>query len=295
MKKPISITAANGLYLASMLLVAAMSIWMQMHSFSWGPLVIELACVLLPTLVFFRAGKTGPGGEHKLALPNWKIGLVSLMMGSGCWMVGVYLNSLGIGLQGLRPSLEASLQPATPWQAAWVFLGVALAAPVCEQLLFSGTLQPAYERFGPLVGILVSGLFFAFFHLRLLGLISLIPLGLLLGYTFYRTRSIASAMVLQFGNNVLAAGLIIAGGLFPKRVPQLPTLSSAGFGLLVILTCLILLTRLTGKPAVVRRPGHEKAWAWLLLALAACVWVGMMVVQALSLHQSKLMYLPIYP
>jgi membrane protease YdiL (CAAX protease family) len=287
MNKSLSITAANGLYLLAMILVASLGAWLRSLSFSWGLLATEIFCILLPALLFLRL-KGGPGALRSLRALNpvgWKLTLVGLMLGLGAWLVGSFIDAL---MAALVPSVASAASaavaarslaalPTTPWGALLLFIAMAVAAPLCEEVLFRGGIQPAYERYGAAAGAVIASLLFAFFHLSLVGLAGLLPAAFILGYTYYRTRSLGAAVAVHFANNALAAGVIILAGLFPEqseRVLRLPSFTSAGFGVVLLLAGLILLSRLTPRPKV--RPEKPRAGlvAWLLLALALGLFAG---------------------
>ena len=273
--KSLTLTAANTLYLAAMLLVISLGAWLQSLSLAWGLIATEIFCILVPALVVLRRGKIPLASGAGLPVSNWKITVVSLVLGFGAWMVGVYIDHVMVSTFGLPQPQAGTWLPETWGQGLLWMVALAVFAPVCEEILFRGMIQPAYERYGRWLGVVVPSLMFAFFHMRLIGLPALIPIVFLLGYTYYRTRSLGASIALHFGNNFLAAVLAIASGLHPEWVPDLQTPTYGGFGLILVCTGLILLTRLTGKPVLERQPQPVKVWAWLALAAAVAVYAGM--------------------
>jgi membrane protease YdiL (CAAX protease family) len=276
--KSLSLTAANGLYLAAMALVVSLGAWMQSRSAGWGLIATEVLCIFLPSVYLLWRSQTLPAAGAQIHTPNWKITLVSGLIGVGAWFVGQLIDAVFSSLFAYTPAFTSGLIPSTPGQAVLLFLGLVVFAPLCEETLFRGTLQPAYERYGALVGVTVPSLLFAFFHLRLIGLPALLPVAFFLGFTYYRTRSLEAAMVLHAGNNLLAALVAIGAGLFPERLPQVDWLTAAAFGLILVVTGLILLTRLTVRPVIAREAQPVlRPWAWLALLAAGLIYAAAVI------------------
>ena len=88
--------------------------------------------------------------------------------------------------------------------AVAVVLG-GVAAPVLEELLFRGVvLNGLLARYRPWVAIGQSALLFGVFHLNPAQSVSAGLLGLLVGWLYYRTRSLAVCIGLHALNNTLA-------------------------------------------------------------------------------------------
>ena len=83
-----------------------------------------------------------------------------------------------------------------------------VVAPLGEELLFRGFLQPALQRWiGRGIGILACAAFFAASHMDLFSFPQLFLLGVALGYVYDRTRSLAAPVTLHLlfnGTTVLA-------------------------------------------------------------------------------------------
>jgi hypothetical protein len=122
-------------------------------------------------------------------------------------------------------------------------------APLCEEFLFRGVIQPVYETRGAGWGVFFVGFLFIAFHLSLLQGLSIIPLTLALGYVNFRTRSLPASILTHFGANFLAA-LVLTQGVFhtgiEKWISSVPAILA---GLVVAFIALLALIRITGKPA----------------------------------------------
>ena len=85
---------------------------------------------------------------------------------------------------------------------------VAIVPAVCEELLFRGYVLRNFEKsMIPVVAIIVSGLLFGLYHIRLTQLIPLSVLGMLLAWMTIQTGSIWPAVVAHFANNGFAVVL----------------------------------------------------------------------------------------
>lgn len=95
---------------------------------------------------------------------------------------------------------------------------LAVTPAFCEELLFRGYVQRQLERgTGAAWGILLSGLFFGFYHLRLTQVIPLSVLGVYLAYLVWRTGSLWPAILVHFLNNAMAVLL----GAYMSARPEL--------------------------------------------------------------------------
>ena len=89
------------------------------------------------------------------------------------------------------------------------FIGVvfasALVPAVAEELLFRGVVQPALiKRIGPTLGIVLTALLFASYHLNPWMFVPLFIVGTLFGYVAYKTGTFWAGALAHFGNNLLA-------------------------------------------------------------------------------------------
>lgn len=138
-----------------------------------------------------------------------------------------------------------SLLPLPPWLRAleaaqmeliasvlaeptgWLFNLLLLAATpaFCEELLFRGYFQRKAERAVGVIGALVlSGVVFAFFHLRLTQVLPLALLGGYLAYVVWRTDSLWSGIAAHLGYNGLMVLIAptVEGGADPDMAIAVP-------------------------------------------------------------------------
>lgn len=124
----------------------------------------------------------------------------------------------------------------------WLVFVVALTPAVCEEIFFRGIVQRSFERVMGAKSVIVIGVAFGLFHMQPLGLITLSILGLLFGYFFFRSRSLAPSMAAHAANNFLAIYLLyqepIVSGVNLATSQQIPlswVLGSLPIGILLLL------------------------------------------------------------
>ncbi len=96
---------------------------------------------------------------------------------------------------------------------------IGISAAVGEELLFRGIVQRylVAHTSSPHIGIIVASLLFGLFHMQLSRFLPLTFLGLLLGYSYYYTKSIWVPILLHLANN----GLQVIGAYFSMQQGEL--------------------------------------------------------------------------
>jgi membrane protease YdiL (CAAX protease family) len=124
---------------------------------------------------------------------------------------------------------------------------------ICEELLFRGFVQTRMVRsLGPLVGVTLASALFAMFHLDLVHVIAVFPLGLFLGWLAWQSDSIFPAMLGHFVNNAIS---VVAVVVAPEGQTDVLSLPTAAVSLLVISAGIIGMTAVAiaavwyGRPA----------------------------------------------
>lgn len=257
-----------------MALLITAGVALQRWSVAWGLVLTELVVILIPTLVFVTTRQLSPQAVLRLRAPGWDLILLSVPIGVGLWFFDATVDSLVVQLLGY--AVDAPQTGAmTVWDAVGTLLGLGLLAPLCEEVLFRGLVQRAYERRGVTKGILVGGLLFGLYHLRLQGLPAVLPIAMILGYSYWRSQSLLVPVVIHMSNNVLGALSAITQGLRPTT--NLGPIFVIGLGpaLLVGAVALWLFHRRTRHlsrplPLPERNPS---AWQMVPLVLAAGIYV----------------------
>jgi uncharacterized protein len=102
------------------------------------------------------------------------------------------------GNGGSNPILPFILQSKDPAALVLFFLTAAIAAPFFEETLFRGFILPSLTRYMPAwAAILASSLLFAVVHLSLSEVAPLTALGIVLGFSYVKTRNLLVPMVLH--------------------------------------------------------------------------------------------------
>lgn len=85
------------------------------------------------------------------------------------------------------------------------YIKTILLAPVTEEILFRGIILSGFLiRFSPIKAILLSSLFFSFFHLNIFQFVTAFPIGLLIGWYYFKTRNLLSCIIIHSVNNIIA-------------------------------------------------------------------------------------------
>jgi membrane protease YdiL (CAAX protease family) len=104
--------------------------------------------------------------------------------------------AVGVLLEPFLPVVEV---PRSGWFAAII------VAPVVEELVFRGVLQRLLMRVvAPFGAILVASMIFAAVHGNAAQAAVALPCGMILGYSYFRSRTLVVPIVIHSLNNLLA-------------------------------------------------------------------------------------------
>jgi membrane protease YdiL (CAAX protease family) len=246
-----STRSANLLYLVTTLLIITAGAFLQSKASSLGLIATELFLILLPALVFIRLGKLPVRATLRLHRPPFRLALLAMLIAAGVWPLSLLLNSLSLMLFRYTPLTPASFAPTNLWQAFLLFIGLAVAAPVCEEVVWRGYIQRAYEPRGPWFSVGLVSLFFAFWHLRFQGFLALLPLAFMLGFLAWRSNSLIPGLLAHFvANGLQVLVSVLTGiGLVTNTVLGIAVLLGALAGLPIAAVGLYLFWKWTRKPA----------------------------------------------
>ena len=100
----------------------------------------------------------------------------------------------------------------------FLFLALAITPALCEEVLFRGYLQRQAERgWGTVASIVVVGILFGLYHLRLSQAVPLSLLGIYLGFVVWATGSLWAGVLVHLLNN----GLAVMVTAFARQSPDL--------------------------------------------------------------------------
>ena len=187
-----------------------------------GVLVATQFLIFLgPALLAVRRWHTAGVGAYlglrrfpAAALPLSLAG-IALLLVAVAWLDG-WLFSFFPALARWNEASQALFIDPRPGPLAATLLAIAVTPAICEEVLFRGYFQGTLERrLRSPWPFLVSGAVFALFHQRVLGLPSLLLVGLYLGWVFHRFGALWLTMLCH----LLYNALILLAVNFPSRVP----------------------------------------------------------------------------
>ena len=202
------------LVLLVLALLLTVGVLVQSWSVYPGLLLTEFGLLLLPTLAFCYRQR-------------WPVA-ETLMLGRGrgtpaVAAVGMGLLAFGMVLAltfpilillflagGSYPGLNLPLE--TTGQFALALLAGAVAAPLCEEILFRGFLLRSLAGFGPHVAVWVSAVLFGIFHMDPVRFFPTLALGVVYGYLAAGTGSVRAPIIAHGVNNGVALTLAFVGG-----------------------------------------------------------------------------------
>ncbi len=250
--------------------------------FLWLPQYVRLILnqvffIFLPAYVYLRVTRQPVLEQVRWRWPGWKSALLALLIGMGLYPLSIVSAGVFQNLLGLTFEAPADAIPATAGMAVLAIIAYAVMAPLCEEFLFRGVIQPVYEGLSARWAVFFVGFLFILFHLSLVQGLSIILLALALGFVFLRTRSLPASILTHFGANLLAA-LVITSGVFKSPLPavlfSLPVILG---GVLLSLLALLLLVIVTRAPEPVPAPPAARLslrTGWPLLA-AVLIYLGL--------------------
>ncbi len=183
--------------------------------------VIALPYVLIPILVLISVGNAGiavTGGflsplkpRRRLALRPGREGWGTIaLLAIGTLAAGAVASSIvqlaGIHAnQGANQMFSDMIHQSSPAVFAVLIFVLSVLPPVCEELLFRGYSQTRLvARWGPALGIGLSGLMFGLIHMDPVQTPDMIMVGSYFGWTAYRTGSTRTSIFCHLVNNAVA-------------------------------------------------------------------------------------------
>jgi membrane protease YdiL (CAAX protease family) len=239
---------------------------MQTAHLGWGLVATEVLLIALPTLLFLRLGKVSFKSGLRLKPISPLTGMLCVVLGMSMYLFVVIVEGIMAQLTGMQSvPIQSDLLPKSVAEVALLALAMSVSAPVCEEMMFRGAIQGAYEaRKSAGFAITMTALMFAFFHFRVSGLPGLIPVAFVLGYVAWLTRSLYATILVHFGLNGMSSLQSILVFAIGKGIPFL-SLWSGLVGLVLAITILLVLKRLYRAQSrndlfVEAQPAARKSW-----------------------------------
>jgi membrane protease YdiL (CAAX protease family) len=190
--------------------------------------VLPQIALMLPAIIAALLSPLGLGRRLALGRGSWPVWLW-VIAAMGAPIVGLISSTLITSLMGESDSLNdmagifKSLGGAG--YAIPLAILVGLMPGICEEILFRGYMQTRLTRaWGPVVGIALSSIVFAIFHLDPVHSAAVLALGFYLGWIAWASGSTLPAMLAHFVNNFLS---VLAVTLLPEAATEAPTLAEA--------------------------------------------------------------------
>ena len=172
-----------------------------------GIIIISVLSSII-TLAMFLLLKWTPVSRHYLLSRPWDVMLWVVIL-----TLGTIIPSTWLGEQipyEMPAELEAML--ADMMHNRWGYLAIGILAPLAEEVVFRGAilrvLLKMFDKRWHWVAIAVSAILFGLVHGNVQQFVHATLIGLLLGWMYYRTDSIAPGVVFHWVNN--SAAYVIA-------------------------------------------------------------------------------------
>jgi len=178
----------------------------QVANFEVGMFITQWFLILPPALWFLKRYKLDFVSFSRFKSLDLKFVPTILILVVSAWIVSMFAASALIRLlmvYGYEP-IELIPPPETLGQLFIYFLVIALSAGVCEEILFRGAIMPSLENQGYFPALMLSTLYFAFFHGSFTNLASIFFLGFIIGVVVIKTGSLLGGILYHILNNALA-------------------------------------------------------------------------------------------
>jgi sodium transport system permease protein len=188
-----------------------------------GMVAAEWLLLLLPAVLFVRAGGYDPAATFLLRPPSARGLLAGALLAGGAmtaaWLIGWAQSFVLPVPPEMQEDLRTLVTAGTPARLAWLFLAVALTPALCEEAVFRGVLLSATRTLPAWRAVLLNGVVFGAFHLSFESPVRFLPtawVGIVIAWAVLRTGSVWTGVLMHFLNNasiVLLASAPSASGL----------------------------------------------------------------------------------
>ncbi|MDY0298747.1 MAG: ABC transporter permease subunit/CPBP intramembrane protease [Candidatus Cloacimonadaceae bacterium] len=198
----------NGLvyYTIALLLLYYLGSYLQQQDLARGLVLTQLLIIAMPVLLIIRALKLDGNKILRLKAPQLKelliIPFIAIPAAIIVSLLSQVINTIYPFPENYLKMLGGLFKMDLPLWGS--FLVIAVAPGICEELMFRGFLIRFFEKYGIRASIILSGLFFAAFHLDPFRFIPVLILGIILAYLTLRSGSIFNAMFSHAINNGFA-------------------------------------------------------------------------------------------
>jgi sodium transport system permease protein len=204
-------SAGVSLFVFSIVLVVTFygTLALQKQGIATTIAVVEYGFFLLPALLFAQLKGYNLQETFSLRMPRWN-GLVgSILIGLSAWTIaaGLFVRLFPPPESFTRALQKVILMEDQPVPLGLLFLLVSFSPALCEEALFRGLILSGFRRLGMWPAILVTAFLFGIAHASIYRLLPVMVLGVFLGYTVWKTRSIFAGMIVHLLNNALVVAM----------------------------------------------------------------------------------------
>ncbi len=123
----------------------------------------------------------------------------------GCYCLDLLVATLvGMLSPATMESFNEMMGSALGGNEFMAFLAVVILAPIAEEVLFRGIVfRMLSKHWSEVAAIIVSTVLFGLYHGNLMQAIYVLPIGLLLGYTVYKCKSVLPCILIHMINNFM--------------------------------------------------------------------------------------------
>jgi sodium transport system permease protein len=193
--------------------VAAMfyiGLWLAPYGLMVILLATQFGGFFLPSVALSSLRKLPLRETFSLRRPHWRSVLGSILIGltASVTLAGLVLRWTPPPESFLR-EMQEMLRLGSDHISLWKLIPlIAMTPALCEETLFRGLLLSGLRRWGSWAAIGLTALCFGLLHGSIYRLLPTFVLGLILGYTVWRSRSIYCSMIIHCLNNGLVAFVV---------------------------------------------------------------------------------------
>lgn len=188
--------------------VALVAAWLRLrgnlgHRLSSRPLPLQhlflLSCLVIPLATIC-------GQIHQWGMVGWKV------------LLEYYPHFQSLDTLQAMDLLKSMSADSPLWA---LLLVIAVAPALGEELIFRGVIgRGLISRWGVTAGILMTSFLFAIAHVHPVHALAVFPMGLVLHYVYYTTRSFWAPLFVHFCNNAWAVLLTAQAGSAPQTTGE---------------------------------------------------------------------------
>lgn len=208
-KRPL-IIEVNYLYLVVAILLITVGGFFQARDIYSGIFITEYIIILLPVILLALFRKYKFKETFRLNKITLKQTILTILIVICSYPIAMFFNSIMAVIVSMFGELQQSPLPVpenTSMFLKSLFL-FAITPGICEEVIFRGVIQSAYERIGAKRAIVITGVMFGVFHFNIQNFLAPTFLGILFGYMVYKTNSLYTSIIAHAVNNGIALILL---------------------------------------------------------------------------------------